>query len=384
MAAVVRDWVAAEAAGFRAGVGGGAGAAAARAAGRPARRARRRAGPVAVQLRLVGRAAWALVALLALAGLREVRAAAAGRHVLAPDRGDRAPARARPHRRAQRRHARGGHARLRRLGRLRRAAACARRATACGCRTCASRSSASARGRGSRRAASGSPVASLRYSGPGRVRGAGGAGRARLRARRLRPRARPDRGRGARDVHVPREGEGRRRGGRARARRRRRGQRRAAARLARPARDRDPGRSARARRRCACAGARRLVVDTVAENATTRNVIAERPGSPRRVAMLGAHLDSVDEGPGINDNGSGVAVTLALAERLRGRRGLRFGFWGAEELGLYGSRRYVASLSRRRAAADRGLRQPRHGRLAQRGPVRLRRGPGARRRSSPR
>jgi Zn-dependent M28 family amino/carboxypeptidase len=61
--------------------------------------------------------------------------------------------------------------------------------------------------------------------------------------------------------------------------------------------------------------------------------------------MLGAHLDSVRQGPGINDNGSGVAVTLALAERLRGRRGLRFAFWGAEELGLHGSRRYVAALS---------------------------------------
>jgi aminopeptidase S len=71
------------------------------------------------------------------------------------------------------------------------------------------------------------------------------------------------------------------------------------------------------------------------------------------VAMLGAHLDSVREGPGINDNGSGAASTLALAERLRDRRGLRFGFWGAEELGLYGSRGYVASLSaaeRRRIA----------------------------------
>jgi Zn-dependent M28 family amino/carboxypeptidase len=54
----------------------------------------------------------------------------------------------------------------------------------------------------------------------------------------------------------------------------------------------------------------------------------------------------VREGPGINDNGSGVASVLALAERLRDRRGLRFGFWGAEELGLYGSRAYVASLSR--------------------------------------
>ena len=90
-----------------------------------------------------------------------------------------------------------------------------------------------------------------------------------------------------------------------------------------------------------------LVVDTVAENAHTRNVIAERPGAPRRVAMAGAHLDSVHEGPGINDNGSGVAVVLALAERLRNRRGLRFAFWGAEELGLDGSRRYVASLDRR-------------------------------------
>ena len=97
-----------------------------------------------------------------------------------------------------------------------------------------------------------------------------------------------------------------------------------------------------------------MVVDTVAETRRTRNVIAERPGpAARRVAMLGAHLDSVREGPGINDNGSGVAATLALAEQLRDRRGLRFGFWGAEELGLYGSRGYVDSLSaaeRRRIA----------------------------------
>ncbi len=89
-----------------------------------------------------------------------------------------------------------------------------------------------------------------------------------------------------------------------------------------------------------------IVVDTVAQTRRTRNVIGERPGAPqRRMAMLGAHLDSVREGPGINDNASGVAAALALAERLRDRRGLRFAFWGAEELGLYGSRRYVTSLS---------------------------------------
>jgi Zn-dependent M28 family amino/carboxypeptidase len=97
-------------------------------------------------------------------------------------------------------------------------------------------------------------------------------------------------------------------------------------------------------------GEAELVVDTVAENQRTRNVIAEQPGAGRPVAMVGAHLDSVREGPGINDNGSGVAVTLALAERLRNQTGLRFGFWGAEELGLYGSRRYVDSLSQRERA----------------------------------
>jgi Iap family predicted aminopeptidase len=101
-------------------------------------------------------------------------------------------------------------------------------------------------------------------------------------------------------------------------------------------------------------GRARLVVDTVAGTQRTRNVIAERPGAGKRVAMVGAHLDSVQEGPGINDNGSGVAVTLALAERLRGERGLRFGFWGAEELGLYGSRRYVESLTPRQRDRIRG------------------------------
>jgi aminopeptidase S len=66
--------------------------------------------------------------------------------------------------------------------------------------------------------------------------------------------------------------------------------------------------------------------------------------------MAGAHLDSVPAGPGMNDNGSGVAALLYVAERLA-ERGLplRFGFWGAEEIGLVGSRRYVAGLD----AADR-------------------------------
>jgi aminopeptidase S len=66
--------------------------------------------------------------------------------------------------------------------------------------------------------------------------------------------------------------------------------------------------------------------------------------------MIGAHLDSVTSGPGINDNGTGSAanleVALAVARAgLQPDRHLRFGWWGAEELGLRGSTAYVNSLT---------------------------------------
>jgi Zn-dependent M28 family amino/carboxypeptidase len=80
-----------------------------------------------------------------------------------------------------------------------------------------------------------------------------------------------------------------------------------------------------------------------------RNVIAQtKTGSTRDVVMAGAHLDSVPEGPGINDNGSGVSAVLETALQLGSspqvHNAVRFGFWGAEELGLIGSRKYVQSL----------------------------------------
>jgi hypothetical protein len=98
----------------------------------------------------------------------------------------------------------------------------------------------------------------------------------------------------------------------------------------------------------------RVRVDAVSERRAARNVIAELPGTAGdRVVMAGAHLDSVPAGPGVNDDGSGVATLLALADRLgraqRSRDTLRLGFWTAEELGLYGSRAYVRGLR----AADR-------------------------------
>ena len=93
---------------------------------------------------------------------------------------------------------------------------------------------------------------------------------------------------------------------------------------------------------------------TVKLNASTqsvkaRNIIAQtKTGSTTDVVMLGAHLDSVLEGPGINDDGSGVAAVLETAVQLGNspqvHNAVRFGFWGAEELGLIGSRNYVESL----------------------------------------
>jgi aminopeptidase S len=63
--------------------------------------------------------------------------------------------------------------------------------------------------------------------------------------------------------------------------------------------------------------------------------------------MAGGHLDSVAGGPGINDNGSGAALLIEAAEAIGSKppgARVRLGFWGAEELGLVGSRHYVDAL----------------------------------------
>ena len=84
-------------------------------------------------------------------------------------------------------------------------------------------------------------------------------------------------------------------------------------------------------------------------NKPQTNVIAELEGTnDNNVVMAGGHLDSVEEGPGINDNGSGSAVLLELAEqvaKLKPENTLRFAWWGGEEAGLVGSTAYVNDLS---------------------------------------
>jgi Zn-dependent M28 family amino/carboxypeptidase len=97
----------------------------------------------------------------------------------------------------------------------------------------------------------------------------------------------------------------------------------------------------------------RLDVNAVTGKRLTRNVLADTTfNGDRPLIIVGAHLDSVPEGPGINDNGSGSAAVLEAALRLaqgptqaRGGVRFRFAFWGAEERGLIGSRHHIASLS---------------------------------------
>ena len=92
----------------------------------------------------------------------------------------------------------------------------------------------------------------------------------------------------------------------------------------------------------------RLKVDWRPGTYPTSNVIAETPdGDPNSVIVVGAHLDSVGVGPGINDNGSGSATILEIAEQIRKvkpRNKIRFVWFGAEEHGLLGSEAYVDSL----------------------------------------
>ena len=111
---------------------------------------------------------------------------------------------------------------------------------------------------------------------------------------------------------------------------------------------------------------------------TTENVIAEvRGGDATNVVMAGAHLDSVEAGPGINDNGSGSSALIETAEQLakvKPKNKLRFAWWGAEEASLVGSTFYVGQPHRGGGRRDRALPELRHDRLPQLRAVHPRRG----------
>lgn len=93
-----------------------------------------------------------------------------------------------------------------------------------------------------------------------------------------------------------------------------------------------------------------LVLDSAAEMVKGRSVVAQtKTGSSADVVMVGAYLDSIAGGPGINANGSGVAAVLETALQLGNspqiKNAVRFAFWGAGETGLEGSTQYVRGLA---------------------------------------
>ncbi|KAF7591623.1 Leucyl aminopeptidase yscIV [Aspergillus hancockii] len=92
-----------------------------------------------------------------------------------------------------------------------------------------------------------------------------------------------------------------------------------------------------------------LWVNSQQENRTTYNVVAQtKGGDPNNVVALGGHTDSVEAGPGINDDGSGVISNLVVAKALTKysvKNAVRFLFWTAEEFGLLGSDYYVSNLN---------------------------------------
>ena len=89
------------------------------------------------------------------------------------------------------------------------------------------------------------------------------------------------------------------------------------------------------------------------EQVTTENLLADTPtGRTDRTVVVGGHLDSVGEGPGINDNGSGTAAILETALQMadlgiKPENRVRFAFWSGEEDGLLGSEFYVSQLTKR-------------------------------------
>jgi Zn-dependent M28 family amino/carboxypeptidase len=77
------------------------------------------------------------------------------------------------------------------------------------------------------------------------------------------------------------------------------------------------------------------------------NFVAERKGTdPSKFLILSAHVDSMGNA-GADDDGSGVISSLAIARALKDHQlgySLRFVGFDQEELGLVGSKAYVASI----------------------------------------
>jgi hypothetical protein len=88
------------------------------------------------------------------------------------------------------------------------------------------------------------------------------------------------------------------------------------------------------------------------QNIRTANIVAKLPGTvnPELVYVVSSHFDSVERGPGADDNSSGSTALLEAARVMKNHpqpATIEFAWFTGEEAGLRGSREYV-----RRAVAD--------------------------------
>jgi Zn-dependent M28 family amino/carboxypeptidase len=93
-----------------------------------------------------------------------------------------------------------------------------------------------------------------------------------------------------------------------------------------------------------------VVADVTEGRGSSQNVVGRPGGGPCR-AYLGAHYDSVPQGPGANDNASGTALMVELA-RSNLVEGLCVVAFGSEEIGLFGSEAFVAAHREEVRAAE--------------------------------
>ncbi|MEE9198583.1 MAG: M28 family metallopeptidase, partial [Dehalococcoidia bacterium] len=99
-------------------------------------------------------------------------------------------------------------------------------------------------------------------------------------------------------------------------------------------------------------------VKVIRQNAPSQSVIATKVGLGTEVVVIGAHYDTVAGVAGANDNASGTAVLLTLAQALKDETfpfTLRLIAFGSEEVGLLGSRNYVRSILPDGAAGIRAM-----------------------------
>jgi Zn-dependent M28 family amino/carboxypeptidase len=94
----------------------------------------------------------------------------------------------------------------------------------------------------------------------------------------------------------------------------------------------------------------RIVSTDRCQPMTSWNVVGDLSGSkhPEEVIMIGSHYDGHDISQGAEDPASGVVAVVEAARLLAGYVPplpctLRFVLWGVEEIGLLGSRSYVAT-----------------------------------------